>query len=234
MLNNNTTEKKTKDNIVELHMKDPGFSVTEAFNTLRTNIMFSGENIKTVMVTSTNPAEGKSFVAMQLAKSFADINKKVVYIDCDLRAGLTEYITGQKSQLIYETNIPNLAVILSGHVVPNPIELMESKKFDDLLSVLRERFDYVIIDSPPVGSVVDACVIAPKVDGTVMVVRSDAVGRSHAIQAKKQLEKSKGRILGVALNGVGTHKGSYYYKNDASYYGEYYNEEQSEEKPKDK
>ena len=84
---------------------------------------------------------------------------------------------------------------------------MESKKFDDLLSVLRERFDYVIIDSPPVGSVVDACVIAPKVDGTVMVVRSDAVGRSHAIQAKKQLEKSKGRILGVALNGVGTHKG---------------------------
>jgi len=248
MLNNNVTEKKTKDNIVELHMKDPGFSVTEAFNTFRTNIMFSGENIKTVMVTSTNPAEGKSFIAMQLAKSFADINKKVVYIDCDLRksvtlsrykirgkrAGLTEYITGQRSQLIYETNIPNLAVILSGHVVPNPIELMESKKFDDLLSVLRERFDYVIIDSPPVGSVVDACVIAPKVDGTVMVVRSDAVGRSHAIQAKKQLEKSKGRILGVALNGVGTHKGSYYYKNDASYYGEYYNEEQSEEKPKDK
>ena len=229
MLNNNVTEKKTKDNIVELHMKDPGFSVTEAFNTLRTNIMFSGENIKTVMVTSTNPAEGKSFIAMQLAKSFADINKKVVYIDCDLRksvtlsrykirgkrAGLTEYITGQRSQLIYET-------------------IMESKKFDDLLSVLRERFDYVIIDSPPVGSVVDACVIAPKVDGTVMVVRSDAVGRSHAIQAKKQLEKSKGRILGVALNGVGTHKGSYYYKNDASYYGEYYNEEQSEEKPKDK
>lgn len=118
MLNNNVTEKKTKDNIVELHMKDPGFSVTEAFNTLRTNIMFSGENIKTVMVTSTNPAEGKSFIAMQLAKSFADINKKVVYIDCDLRksvtlsrykirgkrAGLTEYITGQRSQLIYETN----------------------------------------------------------------------------------------------------------------------------------
>ena len=68
----------------------------------------------------------------------------------------------------------------------------------------------------------------------VLLVRSDAVGRSHAIQAKKQLEKSKGRILGVALNGVGTHKGSYYYKNDASYYGEYYNEEQSEEKPKDK
>ena len=137
MLNNNVTEKKTKDNIVELHMKDPGFSVTEAFNTLRTNIMFSGENIKTVMVTSTNPAEGKSFIAMQLAKSFADINKKVVYIDCDLRksvtlsrykirgkrAGLTEYITGQRSQLIYETNIPNLAVILSGHVVPNQLNL---------------------------------------------------------------------------------------------------------------
>ncbi|MGN0316814.1 MAG: CpsD/CapB family tyrosine-protein kinase [Lachnospira sp.] len=228
-------EKNFKDNIVELQMKDTEFAVTEAFNTLRTNIMFSGEDIKTIMFTSTHPAEGKSFVAMQLAKSFAEINKKVVYLDCDLRksvtlsrykirgkkSGLTEYLTGQNSQLIYETNIPNLAIILSGHLVPKPIEMLQSKKFNDMLSVLRDQFDYVIVDAPPIGNVVDACIIAPKVDGTVFVVRSDAVGRNHAMQAKKQLEKSNGRLLGVAFNGVGIHKGSYYYKYSNAY-GDYY------------
>lgn len=230
-------EKTMNKNIIELQIKKPEFAVEEAFNKLRTNIMFSGEDIKTIVVTSTHPAEGKSYVAMQIAKSFAELNKRVVYMDCDLRksvtmsrykikgkkTGITEYITGQSNNLIYETNIPNLAVVLSGHLVPNPLEIFNSKKYDYILETLRGHFDYIIIDTPPLGSVVDASIIAAKADGTLFVVRADAVIKSHAIQAKKQLEMSKCKILGVVFNGVGTNKGSYYYRYSGSY-GEYYGE----------
>lgn len=235
--------KQMKQQILKLSMKTPEFSVVEAFNTLRTNIIFSGEDIKTIMVTSTWPSEGKSYVAMQLAKSFAEMNKRVVYMDCDLRksvttsryqikgknTGLTEYITGQGDAFLYQTNIENLYVVLSGHLVPKSIEILQSKKFGDVLQALRDSFDYVIVDAPPLGSVVDASVIAPQVDGTVFVVRSDAVGRTQAIQAKKQLEKSKGRLLGVALNGVGIRKGAYYYKYSKEY-GHYYYKDGEEDK----
>lgn len=228
-------EKTMSGNKIELQMMKPDFEVEEAFNKLRTNIVFSGEDIKTIVVTSTHPAEGKSYIAMQIAKSFADIGKKVVYVDCDLRrsitiarykirgrkTGITEFLTGQSKQLIYETNVPNLSVVLSGHSVPNPIELLNSGRFDNMMEMLRDYFDYVIIDTPPLGSVVDASVISAKADGTIMVVRADVVMKSHTMQTKKQLEMSKSKILGVVLNGVNTHKGSYYYRYSGSY-GDYY------------
>lgn len=104
------------------------------------------------------------------------------------------------------------------------MEMLQSRHFEDILKALREQFDYVILDAPSLGSVVDASVISQKVDGTVFVVCSDAVGRDEAQRAVKQLEKSGGRILGVALNGVGTHKGEYYYKYKSSYKNYYHKE----------
>lgn len=220
----------------ENHRSSKGRS--EALNTLRTNIMFSGEDIRTILLTSTCSLEGKSLISLQLAKSFAENNKKCVYVDCDLRKsvtvtryrirgkveGLTEWISGQTSNILYSTNIPNLYMVMSGHLVPKPIEMFQSRHFEDMLKALRKQFDYVILDAPSLGSVVDASVISQKVDGTVFVVRSDAVGRGEAQRAVKQLKKSGGRILGVALNGVGTHKGEYYYKY-ASSYKNYYQKE---------
>ena len=229
--------------VIQLDIKEPDFAVAEAINTLRTNIIFSGEDIKTITLTITFPAEGKSYISFQLAKSFTDINKRVVYVDCDLRksvtrsrynirgrlGGLSEYISGQNSDLIYSTNVEGLYMVLSGHLVPKPLEMLQSRRFKAMLEILREKFDYVILDAPPLGSVVDASIIAQQVDGAIFVVRFDAVGRTEAIRAKKQLEKSGGRILGVALNGVGTHRGTYYYKY-ASSYKNYYKSDDGNEK----
>lgn len=243
MNDNNSTE-----NIIELEVGEVNWSVQEAVNTLRSNIIFSGENIKMISVTSSLPGEGKSLIAFYLAKNFAAMGKKTLYVDCDLRKsvtlsryninkdikGITEFVAGQDNRVINQTNIKNLYVVVGKKIAPNPTEILSSERFSMMLNVFKEHFDYVIVDTPPVLSVIDPVIVSSKVDGTVFVVRANMIKRKAVAKAKQQLELGGGKILGVALNGIDV-KGNKYYNNYYSryyskkYYNKYYGSESESE-----
>ncbi len=223
---------------VELHFdKNDNYRTREAFKTLRSNIEFCGEEIKVVAVTSCTPNEGKSSVAMELAKSFAEAGNRTILIDADMRKsvmmgryrtgsvrmGLTHSLIGKADykDVICGTNLPKLYVIFAGPIPPNPSELLGGERFETLLKTLKEVFDYVIVDTPPLGSVIDAAVTARNCDGTVLVVESNAVSYKFAQRVKEQLDKTGCRILGAVLNKVDmSSKG--YYGHYGRYYGKYY------------
>lgn len=220
---------------IEFKAMEPEFAVAEAMNTLRTNIIYSSE-IKTINITSTFPNEGKSTVSLQLARSFAELGKKTVLVDCDLRKssmiqrfhegrkldGLSELLTGQSVKVIHSTDIDNLSVICSGQVPPNPSELLSSQKFTVFIQALKEKYDYIIMDAPPIGSVIDAAITGRNADGTLMVVRNDFSKKSAVKRGKQQLEQSGCKLLGVILNRVKKHQKDYYYYSG---YYKYENEE---------
>ena len=158
--------------------------VEEAIRTLRTNIQFCNTDklIKTICLTSCIPNEGKSVTTMNLAISMAGADKKVLHIDADMRkprqykdmkvkynAGLSNYLSGMAEcdEIISETNMENLQLILCGPKPPNPAELLGTARFKELLDTMAEKYDYVIIDTPPLGSMIDAAIIAAKTDGTI-------------------------------------------------------------------
>ena len=213
----------------------PEYGRREALNPLRTNLQFSGVNLKTFLITSCDPNEGKSTVSFDIARSMAETGKRVVLVDADIRksvmisrhkierltrriGGLSQYLTGiaEAEDIICETNIENFYTIMSGPVAPNPTEILNGDRFEDLMEKLRDEFDVVIIDSPPLGSVIDAAIMAPKCDGAIIVMASGEVSKRVALDVKKQLEVSGCRILGVVLNKVKMEKGQY-----SKYYGEY-------------
>lgn len=213
------------------------YRTREAFKTLRTNIEFSGSDVQVIAVTSCTPNEGKSSVAMELAKAFAEAGKRTMLVDADMRKsvlvgryktgavrlGLSHTLAGRErpGNVVCKTNIPNLFVIFSGPVPPNPSELLGGKAFKGLLEILRQNFDYVIVDTPPLGSVIDAAVAARQCDGTMLIVENNAVSYKFVQKVKEQLDKSGSRILGVVLNKVDmTAKG--YYGHYGKYYGKYY------------
>lgn len=205
--------------------------VNEALKTLRTNLMFSGPSVRVVGFTSFGPGEGKTTLSLQTAISFAQMGKRVLLVDADLRKsvlagqlrirskmeGLSHYLSGLSgvSDLLRETDIPGLYLMLAGVRVPNSTELLGSDNFARLIPALREVFDYVIIDTAPVGQVIDCALMAPHMDGVVMVI--DATRNSHKLErrVKNQLEKSGGKILGVVLNQVDM-------SLERGYYGKYY------------
>ena len=211
------------------------YAQREAFNSLRSNLMFCGADIKTILFTSCNPDEGKSTVSFGLARSIAGNAKKVLYIDADMRKsvmmnryqirmenkeqkGLTHFLSNQArfEDVVVETNVEGLSMVLTGPLSPNPTELLGSAHMDMLLEAAKSRFDAVIVDSPPLGMVIDAAVIAPKCDGVIMVIESDSVSRRAEMKVKKQLEVTGCRILGAVLNKVGNERSGYYSK-----YGKY-------------
>lgn len=210
------------------------FKANEAFKTLRTNILFCGKDIKVLTLTSATPNEGKTSVSFQLAVSFAASDKRVLFIDADVRKsviagrykvegnpfGLTHYMTGQKNMedVICQTDIDNLDIILAGPISPNPTELLGGSLFAGLLEMQRENYDYIIIDAPPLGSVIDAALIAGHADGAIIVVESGVISYKMAQRVKEQLEKSGCRILGAVLNKVDMEHDAYY----GNYYGKYY------------
>ena len=229
-------------------IKDLNFSTNEAYKTLRTNIMFCGDDIKTITVTSSLPNEGKSEVSFFLAKAFSEGGYKTLFIDADIRksvtvsrysvdketVGLTHYLAGKKKidQIIYETSIDNLDVIFTGQSSPNPSELLGNERFARLIAETREKYDYVIIDCPPLGSVIDAAVVAKVSDGTAIVVAADGVSYKVAQNTKKQLEQGGVRILGVILNKIETGGKGYGYGYGKRYgygYGYGYGYENKEE-----
>lgn len=203
----------------------------EAIKTLRTNIQFSGRDIKTIMFTSCFPNEGKSDTLIQLAKEIGKAGKKVLLIDADIRKstfirryhvrqavkGLSQYLSGQVEQLgiYYSTNFENMDMIFAGPMAPNPSELLEERAFDELLATARQVYDYVLIDTPPVLEITDASIVAQKSDGAVLVIESGRVKYRDAQKAQEQLKKSGCSILGAVLNKVQVRKDKYY----SSYYG---------------
>lgn len=219
------------------------FRSREAYKSLRSNIQFCGSDIKVIALTSCTPNEGKTSVSFYLAESLAEGGMKVLFIDADMRksvllgrygvrkinGGLTEYLAGRKEskQVIYQSDIEGMDIMFSGAVAPNPSELLGNNRFQSLIDNARETYDYVIIDTPPLGSVIDSAVIAQVVDGVVMVIASNNISYKFAQNVKKQLEKSGARILGTVLNkvpmakkGYGKYYGSYY--GYGKYYGKYY------------
>lgn len=208
------------------------FKSNEAYKLLRTNIQFCGSDIKTVCFTSCLPNEGKSNVSFNLAASFADNGKKVIFIDADLRRsviigrykpdqavlGLTQYLSGQNilDEIIFETNTPNLDIIFTGPVPPNPAELLGSEYFQDMLKILQLEYNYIIIDTPPLGNVIDSAIVAEYCDGLVFVIEAKAISYKLAQRVMKQLEKGKCKILGAVLNKVEIKYGNY------GYYGKKY------------
>lgn len=203
----------------------------EAIKTLRTNIQFSGRDIKTIMFTSCFPNEGKSDTLIQLAKEIGKAGKRVLLVDADIRKstfvrryrvrltvkGLSQYLSGQVEQtaIYYSTNFENMDMIFAGPMAPNPSELLEEKAFDELLATARQIYDYVLIDTPPILSLTDAAIVAQKCDGAVLVVESGRVKYRDAQKAQEQLEKCGCSILGAVLNKVQVRKDKYY----SSYYG---------------
>ena len=222
-------------------MKDD-YGYNEAIKTLRTNIQFCGSNIHTIMFTSAMPDEGKSDVAFAAAMSLAQIGKKVVLIDADIRrsvlvsryqlqeetSGLSQYLSGQRSMddIVYDTNYENLSVVFAGPYSPNPAELLEEALFEDLLGTLEEEFDYIIIDTPPMANLIDGAIVARYCDGAVMVIENGAISYRLEQKVKSQLDKTGCRILGAVLNKVDLHENGYYgkygrYGKYGKYYGKY-------------
>lgn len=205
----------------------------EAIKTLRTNIQFCGNGIKTIMLTSSLPDEGKSDITFAMASSLAQIGKKVVLVDADIRksvlvsryhlerevSGLSQYLSGQRSleNVLYDTNIENLSIIFAGPYSPNPADLLEESLFGDMISKLKEKYDYIIVDTPPMGNLIDGAIVARQCDGAVMVIESGSISYRLEQRVKGQLEKSGCRILGVVLNKVNMERNGYYSK----YYGKY-------------
>ncbi len=209
----------------------------EAFNSLRTNLSFCGADIKTIAFTSCTPDEGKSSTVLELGRVLAEDDKKVLIIDADLRKsvlvgryhvkgddgtirGLSHYLSGQAKmqEVIYETNIAGLDMLFAGYATPNPTALLGNRYLDELLVYAREHYDVILIDTPPIGSVIDMVIIAPKCDGTVLVVEANKCSYRYVQEIKKQLERAECKILGVVLNKVKIEKSRYY----SRYYNGYY------------
>lgn len=202
---------------------------TEAFRTLRTNIQFSKgwEQFKTIMFTSPGPGEGKSTIAANTAVTLAQVGNKVIILDCDLRKpvqhkifrkrekGLTNALVDKISilHLIQDTGVNNLRLLASGPVPPNPAELLSSEAMQEIIEYLKAQADYVVIDTPPVIAVTDACVLASKVDGVNLVISAGTVRPEAAQKAKEMLLKVKANLFGVTLNRAELDKEeAYYYK----------------------
>ncbi|MBS6647067.1 MAG: CpsD/CapB family tyrosine-protein kinase [Clostridiaceae bacterium] len=214
------------------------YNYVEAIKTLRTNLQFSGSSIRVIMFTSSIPNEGKSETSFQLAASLAQLGKHVLLIDADIRKsvtvsryqldhevnGLSQYLSSQvtKEEAIYQTNVNGLEVMFAGPYSPNPAELLEEEMFTKLVLWARETYDYVVIDTPPMGNLIDGAIVARHCDGAVLVIESGAISFRLLQKVKAQLEKSGCRILGTVLNKVTVdHSGYYRYYGKYGRYGKY-------------
>ncbi|PKK92259.1 MAG: hypothetical protein CVV64_02265 [Candidatus Wallbacteria bacterium HGW-Wallbacteria-1] len=217
--------------ITELDPKSP---VAETYRSLRTNIQFVNidKKIRTLLVTSAGPSEGKSTTISNLAVTYAQMGHRTLLVDCDLRKpmlhnifhlerdrGLTNILVGgmNHKDAIVESGIDNLALLPTGPIPPNPSELLGSNKMSELLEILSREFAMILIDAPPILAVTDAAVLSPKLDGVLMVIHSEKTERESSKRAKILLDHVGANIIGVVLNGVtaGSGHGYYYYY----YYG---------------
>jgi polysaccharide biosynthesis transport protein len=217
-------------------LKHPEGAVAEAYRVLRTNLLFStaADGSRALLVTSPNPGEGKTTTAANLAGSLAQNGAKVLVVDADLRRptlhqhfgiqrapGLSDLIVGkyQPSDVVQGSRIRGVHVIPCGYVPPNPAELLGSPTMREIVKALKTRYDWVIIDTPPILAMADTPVLCPHVDGVVLVVAAEMSGRPALQRALDQITSAGGKLMGVVLNKVDLRRNSYYY---SQYYGEYY------------
>lgn len=205
--------------------EDPKSPISEIFKTLRTNMQFMTANkgLKTILVTSSNPGEGKSWVSSNLATTFAQEGKKVIIVDSDMRKGrihsifnvdkkpgLSNYLSGVSeiqekddiSNYIKQTQVENLSVIPVGDVPPNPSELLGNDKMENLISVLRNMFDIIIFDGTPCLMVTDSLILTRKLDTTLIVTAHKTTKMGDVEKIKKSIENVGGKIAGIVINKI--------------------------------
>ena len=223
-------------------------SLEEYYNSIRTNIQFSGRDLKVITLTSAQPGEGKSTTSVNLAISFARAGFRTLLIDADTRnsvmsgtfksneryQGLTSFLSGnaELSDVICDTSIDNLMIILAGQVPPNPTSLIQNDNFKAMIETVRGLYDYVIIDTPPLGRVIDAAILAHHSDASLLVTKAGEDRRRTVTKVKEQLEQSGSVFLGIILNKYDIHLDNYGSYGSYSGYGIYGNYGKSEEKTK--
>lgn len=208
--------------------KDPKSPITEQYRTIRTNIQYASvdQAIRSIVVTSSGPMEGKSTTTANLAVVFAQQGKKTLLIDADLRKptahytfqlpntlGLTSVLTKQVELMdaIHMTDVENLFVLTSGPIPPNPAELLASVSMEYLLKEAYNLYDFILFDTPPVLAVTDAQVLANLADGSILVTSSGTTDRDGAIKAKELLSNANAKLLGAVLNNKKADKNTHYY-----------------------
>lgn len=222
----------------------PKSQVSEIFRTLRTNVQFmnSNRNLKTLLITSTMPGEGKSWVTANLAVAFAQAGKKVALIDTDMRKGrqdflfdvpseygLSNYLSGLKvdgqpgdsdfHKYIYRTEMENLYVVPAGSVPPNPSELLSTDKMKNAIETLKYEVDIIILDGTPSSIVTDSVILSKDVDATLIVAAYKKTKKEDLKRLKKEIENVGGRVTGVTINKIKKiqkryQNGYYYYYSD--------------------
>lgn len=196
----------------------PRNAILETIKGIRTALLFSRADINVVSFTSCAPGDGKSFLSFQVARSLAEANKRVLYLDADMRnssfaakytkavspKGLSHYLSGQCDliEMLYPTEADNLYIIFSGVFPPNPAELLGSHTFENLIAEARKTFDYVIVDTPPVTYVTDASLCVAESDGSILVLSSGKTEMRAAKEAKKILLDTGKPIIGCILNKI--------------------------------
>lgn len=218
------------------------YAGTEALNAICSNLTFAGHNLHKILMTSCNAGEGKSFMTVQIAQNLAKRGKRVVVVDADLRRsfmvkryemstngewiGLAHYLAGfnELEDVIYQSNLYQICVIPSGRDVSNPVPLLDSPSFAEMLDTLAANFDLVLVDAPPVGVVIDAAEIAQNCDGAVFTVEFGQTRRKELVAAKEQIEQAGCQVLGCIINKMtfdSISSKKYYNK---AYYSHYSNE----------
>ncbi len=230
--------------------RDPRSQFSEAFKNLRTSLLLASASRppRTIVVTSAEPGDGKSTVALNLAIVLTQLGRRVLIVDADLRrprlhkmlhapntVGLSSYLSGnaQPAELMQETEVPNLLAITSGPIPPNPSELLGSSTLETMVERLIEvgRFDHVILDSPPAVQIADSVILSSRMEATILVVRAGKTSRTSVAQAAGRLRQSRGRVVGAVLNAI-QESGRYYYYYRYKYYRHYGEEDQTAGEPK--
>lgn len=207
--------------------KNPKSIAAEAYRSLKTNIQYSSfdKEYKTIVITSSNPGEGKSTTSGNLALTLAEGESRVLLVDCDMRKpsmhknfrvtntyGIADILLQRKKVMdVAHMYNKNLSIITAGKVPPNPAEMLGSKAMSAFLEEMKEHFDYIILDTPPILPVTDSKLLAIKADATVVVVRSEISKSKHVSQAFKELEKVNANIIGTILNDVEMYSEKLYY-----------------------
>ena len=207
--------------------ENPTSLLAEAYRGLRTSLEYSSvdKELKSLVITSSNPGEGKSTVSSNLAFILSQGGKRVIVVDADLRKptihkkfrvdnreGLTEILIGKKNINEVSKKIEeNIHVITAGKKTPNPAEMVSSKAMEELIEILKRKYDYVIIDTPPVRTISDGVILSAKADGVVLVVRAGKTKSADIVKGYKELEKVKANIVGSVLNAVDNKRHGYYY-----------------------
>jgi len=221
--------------------------IAESFRTIRTNLSFAAPDTerKTFIVSSALPGEGKTLISANLAVSFSQVEKKVLLLDCDLRRprvhelfglerdkGLAEFLSGTSDLNIKDADFPNLKIITSGVIPPNPAELLASNRMKSFIEEMKDKFDMIIIDSAPILSAADSIEVAPLTNGVVMVAKAASTPIPSVQTAIDQIIDVGGKVIGCILNNVDLEKEDYYYSYYRYYHHYYYYYDKDEKKKK--